>query len=111
MTFEEQIHKWIQLDNHMKLLNEKITHLREIKNNLMPKIMSHVEEHNLSKSTFQLNNDKLKFGNNKIPQPITFTYLEKCLKDIIKNENQVKQIIDYIKQKREVKNNFEIKRF
>ena len=38
------------------------------------------------------------------------TYVNKCLSEIIKNENQVKQIINYIKQKREIKVIEDIKR-
>lgn len=110
MSFEENMHKWIQLDNQIKLLNEKIHNLRETKYNLTQKINSHIQENSLSKSVFQLNDTKIKFYNTKVPQPITFKYLDDCLKRIIKNENQVTQIIDYIKQKREIKTIFEIKR-
>ena len=109
MSFEENIHKWIQLDNQIKILNEKIHNLRETKNNLTQKINSHVKENNLSKSIFQLNEKKIKFFDTKVSQPITFKYLDSCLKLIIKNENQVTQIIDYIKLKREIKTIFEIK--
>jgi hypothetical protein len=107
MSFEEQLSQWIQLDCQLKLLNEKTNHLRETKQNLTQKIMNYVEENKLS--TIQLGNNKIKFTKNNIPQPITFKYLENSLRDIIKNEHQVKQIIDYIKQKREIKTNFEIK--
>ena len=110
MSFEENIYQWIQLDNQLKIINEKTYNLREIKNNLTQKIMNHVEQNNLSKSSIKLGDNTLKFVNNKTPQPITFKYLESCLKDIIKNEEQIKQIIGYIKQKREIKNIFEIKR-
>lgn len=110
MSFEENMHKWIQLDNQIKLLNEKIHNLRETKNNLTQKINSHVQETRLSTSVFQLNDTKIKFYNTKVSQPITFKYLDDCLKRIIKNENQVIQIIEYIKQKREIKTIFEIKR-
>ena len=47
----------------------------------------------------------------KVQSPLTFKYLEKSLGEIIKNENQVKQIVEYIKNKREVKVVPEIKRF
>ena len=109
MSFEEQISQWLQLDSQMKLLNEKTNHLRETKYNLAQKIMNYVEENKLTKSTIQIGNNKIKFTKNNIPQTMTFKYLENCLKDIITNENQVKQMIDYIKQKREIKSNFEIK--
>jgi dihydroorotase len=42
---------------------------------------------------------------------LTFKYLEKTLGEIIKNESQVKLIMEHIKQKREIKVVPEIKRF
>jgi dihydroorotase len=53
----------------------------------------------------------VKFANTKVIEPLTFRYLEKTLGEIIKNENQVKIIMDHIKQKREIKIVPEIKRF
>jgi ferritin len=62
-------------------------------------------------STIQISDGKLKFVQLKETQPLTFKYLETCLKEIIKNEEQVNKIVDYIKNKREVKYVADIKRF
>jgi ribosomal protein S15P/S13E len=110
MNFERQIQQWVSVDNQLKTLNEKIKELRDSKQQLSSSILSHVEKNNLSNSTIQTGDGKLKFIQSKTVQPVTFKYLETCLKEIIKNENQIKQIIDYIKQKREMKYAFEIKR-
>lgn len=110
MNFERQIQQWVSVDNQLKTLNEKIKELRDSKQQLSSSILSHVEKNNLSNSTIQTSEGKLKFIQSKTVQPVTFKYLETCLKEIIKNENQIKQIIDYIKQKREMKYAFEIKR-
>ena len=58
-----------------------------------------------------LKTGKLKFTNTKVPEPLTFKYLEKTLGEVIKNENQVKLIMEHIRQKREIKVVPEIKRF
>ena len=46
-----------------------------------------------------------------VPAPLTFRYIEKSLGEVIKNESQVKQIVEYLKNKREIKSVSEIKRF
>jgi hypothetical protein len=46
----------------------------------------------------------------KDTQQLTFKHLETCLSEIIKNEEQVKKIIEYVKNKREVNYVPEIKR-
>jgi hypothetical protein len=109
--FENQIKQWVQLDNQLKELNERTRHLREKRNLIEKNITTYAVSNNLSNSTIQIGDDKIKFANTKVPEPITFKYLEKTLGEIIKNESQVQTILDYIKQKRSIKVLSEIKRF
>jgi hypothetical protein len=111
MTFEQNLQKWVTIDNQMKLLNDKLKELREQKSELFDQINEHIETNDLTNKTFQLNDGHLKFGKSKETQPLTFKYLETCLSEIIKNEEQVKKIVEYIKNKRETKEVPEIKRF
>ena len=111
MSFENQIQQWVSIDNQLKQLNEKTKELREKRNILEGNITSHVTNHNLSNSTVQINDGRLKFTNTKVPEPLTFKYLEKTLGEVIKNESQVKIIMEHIKQKRIIKTVPEIKRF
>ena len=111
MNFENEIKQWVQLDNQLKELNEQTKELREKRNSLEKTITTYAASNNLSGSTIQISNGKLKFSNTRIPEPLTFKYLEKSLSEIIKNENQVQLIIEHIKQKRNVKIVSEIKRF
>ena len=101
MSFEQEINEWINLDNEIKKVYEYITKLKERKSNLQDKIISYAKHKKL---------DKLKYVLTNTFQPLTFTYVNKCLSEIIKNEGQVKQIINYIKQKREIKVIEDIKR-
>ena len=109
--FESQIKQWVQLDNQIKELNDKTKELREKRNILEKNITTYADSNNLINNTIQLGDGKLKFSNTKVPEPITFKYLEKTLGEIIKNESQVHVIMDYIKQKRLIKIVPEIKRF
>ncbi len=111
MSFENQIQQWVQLDNQLKQLNEKTKELREKRNTLETNLTKYAASNNLSNSSIQITDGKLKFTNTKVPEPLTFKYLEKSLGEIIKNENQVKLIMEHIKQKREIKVVPEIKRF
>ena len=110
-TLENQIQQWVQLDNQLKQINEKTKELREKRNSLEKNITSYTSTNNLSNATVQISDGKLKFVNTKVPEPLTFKYLEKTLGEVIKNENQVKIIMEHIRQKREIKVVPEIKRF
>jgi hypothetical protein len=111
MSFEQQIQQWVSIDNKIRLLNDQIKELREKKIKLSDNLNDYARENNLSNATIQISDGKLKFASTKVQSPLTFKYLEKSLGEIIKNENQVTQIVEYIKNKREVKVVPEIKRF
>ena len=108
---EEQIRKWVAIDNQLKTINDQTKKLRDTKQQLTDNIISYYTNNNITNSLIPINGGKLKIVNNKSAQSITFKYLEGCLREIIKNESQIQQIIQFIKNKREIKNNFEIKRF
>lgn len=111
MSFENQIQQWVSLDNQLKQLNEKVKDLRDKRNNLEENITSYASENNLSNATVKISDGRLKFTNTKVQEPLTFKYLEKTLGEVIKNESQVKLIIEHLKQKRAIKIVPEIKRF
>ena len=111
MSFEQQLQQWVAIDSQMKVLGDRMKELRDKKNTLGQSINEHVETSNLLNSSVQLNDGQLRFVNIKETQPLTFKYLETCLREIIKNEEQVNKILDYIKNKREVKYVADIKRF
>ena len=110
MNFEEKIQKWVSIDNQLKIINEKAKELREKKNDLEEIILDHASQNNLSNAVIQISDGKLRFTNTKVSSALTFRYQEKSIGEIIKNENQVRQILDYLKEKREFKVIPEIKR-
>ena len=111
MSFDHRVQQWIQMDNQLKKLNEQVKHLREQRHSLELSLSSYAKTNNMADTTIKVNNDKLKFVETKVPEPLTFKYLEKSLREIIANDAQVQLILDHVKQKRSVKLVPEIKRF
>jgi hypothetical protein len=111
MSFENQIQQWVSIDNQLKQLNEKVKEMREKRNVLEQNITNYASSNNLSNATIKIGDGRLKFTNTRVPEPITFKYLEKTLGEVIKNESQVQLIMEHIKQKRNIKIIPEIKRF
>lgn len=109
MNFEQQLQQWVSIDNQMKIVADKMKELRDKKNTISEQINTHIETNQIN-SVVKLSDGQLKFVKVKETQPLTFKYLETCLSEIIKNEEQVKKIVDYIKDKREIKYVPEIKR-
>ncbi len=111
MEFEDNIKSWIVYDNEIKELNNKLKNLREKKNNLTNDIFNYVNDKNINDKTIKISDGNLKFTTVKVSSPLTFKFLNTSLNEIINNPEQVKQIIDYLKEKRENKYVEEIKRF
>jgi hypothetical protein len=111
MSFENNIKQWIAVDNQLKTLNDKMKTLRDTRNVLSGNITDYAKQNNLSNSTVNVGDEKLKFVNSKVQTPLTFKFLEKTLGEVIRNDVQAKLIVDQIKDKRESKIVPEIKRF
>lgn len=110
-NLDKTIQNWVELDNELKRINERAKDIRTRKNDIEDKLMNYVEDNNMNNSVVNISDGKIKFCETKQTSPLTLGFLEKCLSEVIANQNQVKQIVDYIKSKRETKMVPEIKRY
>jgi hypothetical protein len=111
MSFEENIKKWVAIDNQLKTLTEQTKKMREEKNTAEETIMNYVATNKLENATINITNGKLRFVNTKQTPPLTMKYVEECLRKCMSNETQVKQVMQVIKDSREVKYSADIKRY
>ena len=109
MNFDNQIQQWVTVDNKLKAVNEQVKELREKRNTLTESIIQHASDNNME--TIKISDGRLKLTNVNTPEPLTYKFLETNLGGILKNQDQVKTIIQYLKQRRTVKVSPEIKRF
>lgn len=111
MNFEQTLQQWLLLDNQIKNYNEKVKEIRTKQKTTEEILTKYAGNNNLLNSPIRISNDRLKFVNTKVTAPLTFKYLDKSLREIIKNEDQVNTIINHIKNSRESKIVPELKRF
>lgn len=109
-TLEMKLKRWVELDNKIKLSAEEVRDIRTEKSIINDEILEIIEEKQLGKATVNITDGKLKFVSSKHTSPLTLTYIEKCLGDLITNGKQVEQIMAYIKKNRDTKTIMEIKR-
>jgi|TARA_B110000285_G_scaffold95013_1_gene108435 hypothetical protein len=110
MSFEESIKSWVNIDNQVKMLQDKIKELREKKSDVEFTIYNYAAENNLQKAVIEISDGKLKFIETKTTNPLSLKYVEKCLSEIVPDKEIVKQIMQYIKENRESKVETNIKR-
>tara|TARA_Y100000996_G_C22521293_1_gene642577 strand:- start:1215 stop:1556 length:342 start_codon:yes stop_codon:yes gene_type:complete len=110
MDFTESIREWVSIDNKIKKYQDEVKKERVIRNALTASILEQAAASNMEHAVIEITDGKLKFQNTRVTAPLTFKFLEECLNECINGEEQVKQIIKYIKSKRDVKYVSDIKR-
>ena len=111
MNFETKIKEWVSIDNEIKKQNELTKRLREKKNDLNHEINEYIENNQLNNAVIQISDGSLKYNSVKSTQPLTFKFVRECLTNCIENEDTIEQLMNYIKEKREIKEHYELKRF
>lgn len=108
-TIIKCIQNYVLLDDKIKELNSKTKELREKKNVFSKYICDYIDNNNVNKN-IKISDGELKINERKDYTPLTYNFIEDRLIEIIKDENKVSYIIDYLKEKREIKTSLEIKR-
>jgi hypothetical protein len=111
MSLEENIKQWVRIDDQIKLINDKVKELKDQKNHLEDNILVYVEKNNLENATAKITGGKLKFITTKQTAPLTLKYVEECISKVVTNQTQINQIMECIRQEREVKFTKDIKRY
>jgi len=107
---QEKIKKWVILDNKITEETTKIKDLRTQREELHNEIIDFVKDNHLTSATIELNDSRLKFVNSKTTTSLTFSYINKCLDEIMQDKQNVEKIMNYIKENRQQQFNYEIKR-
>jgi hypothetical protein len=108
--FVENVKQWVTIDNQLKIVNEKTRIMRERKHKLNQEICDYAIQQNIDHKYIEISDGTLKFFKRKEYKPITYTFLEKSLSEIISNKEQVSYIINHIKDKREIITHDDIRR-
>lgn len=105
----ENIKTWVTYDSQIKLINDKTKILRENKNELTKNICNYATTNNI-KSKIEISDGTLTFCEKKDYSPLTYSYVERCLGELINDKEKVNYIIEYMKSNREVTKSYDIKR-
>mgnify|MGYP001228387813 CR=1 FL=1 len=103
------IKKWALLDSQLKIVNDKTKKMREMKHMLTKDICDYVKNNNTS-NTIGISDGELKIYEKKEYSPLSYSYIQECLENIIKNPDHIDFIIQYLKDHRETKITQDIKR-
>jgi len=109
-SLEQCIQKYIAVEEQLKILQEKSKPLREWKTKLTNYIAKRLEER--EQDVVKLTEtDELRLSEKREYSSLSFSYIEKCLSELIPDESQVEYVMDYLRDNRDVKISPELKKF
>jgi hypothetical protein len=112
-ALKNDITLWVTLDNQLKLINEKTKKMREMKQGASERICGYMKENDV-KNKIKIKdgelNAEIRLYEKKEYSPLTFTYIESCLKKIIHDEEHVEYVIQFLKENREVTSSQDIRK-
>ena len=110
ISLEKYVQKWILIDNQLQTLQEKTKTWREWKKKINDTIVENMTEKGIDHKILSIPNGELSVQEKREYSSLSFGYVEECLQDILKDEEKVQDIIDYLRDHREIKTTREIRR-
>lgn len=108
--FAQNVKRWVTIDTQLKMINEKTKLLREEKNNISYKICDQLDKSGNKNRKILIHDGDIKVHEKKEYSPLTFSFLEEHLGKIMNDPGQVDYVIEYLKQKRDIKITNDLKR-
>tara|TARA_B100000424_G_scaffold205430_1_gene162492 strand:- start:514 stop:858 length:345 start_codon:yes stop_codon:yes gene_type:complete len=100
MNLENNIKKWVTLDNNYKKVSNDLKKIRDQKNEINNEIIHYFNTNNLKFPNINISDGKLSFYQVKQGNLLTYKFLESCLSEYFNDDETVNEIIDFIKKKR-----------
>ena len=109
MGLEENIKKWVVLDNQHKVINEQIKLIRGKKNELSGDIINHLSSTNKT-LTINISDGRLNLVETKQANILSYKFLEECFNEYFNDDKKANDLLSFIKDKRTYTTSSSIKR-
>ncbi len=109
-SFEDNVKKYVLIDNQIKNGQEAIRTLRKEKELAEENILIYVKTNNLEESPINITGGKLKYALSKTSVSINRDYIQNRLESYFKSETKAKEVANYIYSNRETREKEVIRR-
>lgn len=101
--FVSSVREWIILEKQMRLVQEKSRELRQKKTAITDRLCEFMEDKNIADKPIQIQGQgQLQWVERKDYSPLTFSYVEERLAEILEDEDQIDFIVSYLRDHREI---------
>ena len=109
-TFQKDVQKFIIVDKEYEKYQSHVKLLRSKRNEFHDKITATMLKNNWTDSILDAGTCRLTLGEKKQYSSLSFGYIEKSLGEIIHNRDHVDKIMKHLKEGREQKTQYELKK-
>lgn len=109
-TFEENIKKFITIDNKIKSAQEAVRILKKEKDHTSEDIMEYIKNNNLIDTSINIPGGKLQYYISKTSSPMSKEYIQERLDLYFKSKSKAKEVVDFLYNNRETREKETIKR-
>ena len=99
--FENDIVKWVKIDNKIKSANGALKILRKEKDITGENILIYIKTNSLEDHPINITGGKLKLATSKTTSPINKKFIEERLSQYFKSNSKAKEVADFIFNSRE----------
>ena len=110
LDLEKYVNKWVLVDDQLIVLQEKTKTMREWKKKLTDTILEIMDKKGLSHKIMSIPNGELSIQEKREYSSLSYGFIEECLEEIIADKEKVADIVEYLRDKREIKIVKEIRR-
>jgi hypothetical protein len=109
-NFTKGIKQWATYDTQIELLNQKIKEIKHKRDNLEHKLTGYMQEHDLTKTAFNFNDNRVIFKNEAKYSNLSYDFLYKCSQDYFGDAKKAQHFCQFIKSNRQKTYNSCLKR-
>jgi len=106
----EKVRRWTILDTMLKRIQEKTKEMRSEKQELTASICEIMTQNNLQRKKIAIQDGEIRMFEKNDYTPLSYAYLEECLGEIIEDKDQVEYVLEYLKNRRESKTSYDLRR-
>lgn len=100
-SFQENVKKFVSIDNKIKSAQEAIRILKKEKDDAAKNIMLYIETNNLEDTPINISDGKLKMVTSKRTVTVTQKYIEQRLTEYFGSSNKAREVMSFIYDNRE----------
>lgn len=108
--FTDHVKNYVVYDSQLKKIQEKTQEIRTKREHASRQIVQFLQTTGNAHKKVSVHDSDLRIVEKKEYSPLTFSFLEENLGKIIPDANQVQQVIEFLKQQRQIKVSTIIKR-